>query len=156
MYKSPEDEVPLNPVKHGGGRCSINDDCGINGECRKRKCFCVNGNYTGPFCQTAVGFDDVDLDPDEEFYFYGVTLPSSLIISFLALVVGFMVIVLTRYNQRKNDYRLIIEREEIVRRNSRSSLELTSSLSDLDDVTSHYYQQSRTGGAERASSYQNS
>jgi hypothetical protein len=155
MYKSPEDAAPLNPVKHGGGKCSVDTDCGINGECRKRNCLCLNGNYTGPFCQTAVGFDDIDLDPDEQFYFYGATIPSSLILSFLTLVVGFMVIVLTRYNQRKNDYRLIIEREEIVRRNSRSSLELTSSRSDLDDINS--MQQRRTGsGTEQVSSYQNS
>lgn len=54
------------------------------------------------FVQAAKGFNDIDLDPDEPFFFYGFELPFSLLIMVSVLGLGFCGIGLLRYFQVKN------------------------------------------------------
>lgn len=50
------DVTPLLSVMHGGGKCSVNSDCGKFGECSDRnECICFNKTYTGPHCLVRAG-----------------------------------------------------------------------------------------------------
>ncbi len=57
MYKSDHDEAPLKPIPHGGGICKDDNNCGNGGQCHRKKCVCLDRNFTGPFCQVS-NFND--------------------------------------------------------------------------------------------------
>jgi hypothetical protein len=52
--------VPLKSIKHGGGKCHTDADCGgavvkngvtqSRGVCESKKCRCLADEYTGPYC----------------------------------------------------------------------------------------------------------
>lgn len=55
LYMKDGDNIPLLPVMHGGGKCSLNSDCGNFGVCSDRhECDCFNDTYTGPHCLVTI------------------------------------------------------------------------------------------------------
>ena len=83
LYKNHDDAAPLKGVKHGGGSCRHNVECGGSsggnvrthtstntgssgtanipttnskdrGACVRNKCHCTSDAYTGPYCLVSV------------------------------------------------------------------------------------------------------
>lgn len=54
---APSKRRALDPVPRGGGKCASAKECGLDGECLRKKCRC-GASRTGPRCQAPRGFDD--------------------------------------------------------------------------------------------------
>jgi len=112
------DEVPIKPVRRGGGKCESDADCGLAGKCstlaelsfwsssKEAVCKCHDKAFTGPRCLSLFTYEDeagaYDLNLDTTWFlsrFTGVYVPMPLVVSFslvAAIFIGSFVITLQK------------------------------------------------------------
>lgn len=123
LYMSSTDSIPLHPVQHGGATCATDADCNQaagGGTCQEvpsswswllgstanqHLCQCAkNGNYTGPTCKAAIGFDDIDWDPAETtlpIYWVHITVDFVILLTILALTLVGVTWLKMRHERRR-------------------------------------------------------
>jgi len=104
-YKSDDDDVPLQPLQVGGGKCHEDSTCGglspsassssssgpnppssstARGACRKQRCACADG-WVGPHCAAAAAGDPQSWEHPATLGFAAPVLPPLLVALYVAL-----------------------------------------------------------------------